>query len=87
MKINRQKNITNDLPIFEDLEVGATFMGRPMDGCCYDGKEIFMKLNRNDESLCLDCDLGAAIDLETGEIAIFPMTACVIEVETELNVK
>ena len=87
MKINRQKNITNDLPIFEDLEVGATFIGRPMDGYCYNGKEIFMKLNGDDESLSLQRDLGAAIDLETGEIAIFPMTTCVVEVETELNVK
>ena len=87
MKINRQENITNDLPIFEDLAVGATFMGRPIDGGCYDGKEIFMKLNNIDESLSLDCDLGAAVDLKTGEIAIFPKTTCVIEVETELNVK
>ncbi len=87
MKINRQKNITNDLPAFEDLPVGATFMGRPFDGHCYHGKEIFMKLNRDDDSLSLDCDMGAAVDLETGEIAIFHETTAVVEVETELNVK
>lgn len=86
MKINRQKNITNDLPVFEDLAVGATFMGRPFDGGYYNGQEIFMKLNRSDDALCLDCDTGAAVDLETGEIAIFHQKATVIEVETSLNV-
>lgn len=86
MKINRQKNITNDLPIFEDLEVGATFMGRPYDSGCYHGKEIFMKLNRDDENVSLCAEEGIAVDLETGEIAIFILTTAVVEVEASLNV-
>ena len=83
MKINKQ-NLTNNTPIFDDLDEGAIFIGTPID-TSYEG--VFMKIDTSSDYTCIDIydEAGLAVDLEDGNVVPFRLCAGVRKVEGTLT--